>query len=132
MGTTPFVKTGRRVLILSIVGACSVSNSDSIATTVTTAAVPESTTTTAPDGSLDCLTSVSSVSIPEYPTDRVGEPTPRAAAERLAEFESRTGPLVEVEPLRFAILDQGRETAIIDVSAAPAGGYLAGPIRGCT
>ncbi|HUP17246.1 MAG TPA: hypothetical protein VM848_14495 [Acidimicrobiia bacterium] len=75
---------------------------------------------------------MSSISIPEYPTDLVGELTPRAAAERLAEFESRTGPLVEVEPLRFAIVDQGRETAIVDVFEAPAGGYLAGPIRGCT
>lgn len=126
------MKAGRWVLILSIIGACSGSGADSIATTVTATTASESTTTTAPDGSLDCLTSVSSISIPEYPTDLVGERTPQATTERLAEFESRTGPLVEIEPLRFAIVEQGRETAIIDVFDAPAGGYLAGPIRGCT
>jgi hypothetical protein len=119
------------VLILTIIGACSGTGADSTATIETVTTVLESTSTTEPDGTFDCLTSVSSISIPEYPTDLVGEPTPRAAAERLAEFDIRTGPLVEIEPLRFAIVEQGRETAIIDVLETPAGGYLAGPIRGC-
>jgi hypothetical protein len=115
------------VLLLSL-AACSGIGVDSSSTT---GSATPSTSTTEPDGSLDCLTTVSFISIPEYPTDLIGEPTPLAAAERYAAFEGRTEPLTEVGPLQFAIVDQGRETVIVEVFEAPAGGYLGGPIRGC-
>lgn len=125
------MRVGRLVLLLSL-GACSGNGAVSTsATTVSTTTVTGSTSTTDSDGLLDCLTTVSFISIPEYLNDTVGEPTPMAAAERYAAAEGRIGALVEVEPLRFAIIEEGRETVIVEVSEAPAGGYLGGPIRGC-
>ena len=126
------MKTGRWVLILSILGACSGSGSDSLATTATTTTVAESTTTTAPAGSHDCLTAVTVASISELLLEAVGDPTPRTAAERYAELAGQPGALVEIEPLWFAVIEDGREVVLIEVVEAPAGGYLGGVMRGCT
>lgn len=131
MGKHPSTRLSWWVLLLLLV-SCSGTGADSTsAPTASATSVPESTSTTDPDGSLDCLTTVSFISIPEYLKDAVGEPTPRAAAERYAAAEGRAGPLVEAEPMRFVIIEEGRETVIVEVSEAPAGGYLGGPIRGC-
>lgn len=128
----PLVKLiGSLVLVLSLLVACSEVGTDATSATSEPHVTTGPTTTTEPDGSLDCLTTVSYVSIPEYPADQIGELTRRGAAERYAAFEGHDGALTEVEPSRFAIIDQGRETVIIEVSEAPAGGYLGGPMRGC-
>ncbi len=131
----PSVRIGGLLPLLLLTVACSVSGAGSTSATielqVTTVPTVEATTTTDPDGSLDCPTTVSFIGIPEYPTDLIGEPTPRAAAERYAAFEGQQGVLIEIEALRFAIIEEGREVVIIEVSEVPAGGYLGGPIRGC-
>ena len=131
MGKHPSALVSRWVVLFLLASCFGTGAESTSATTVSTTTVTGSTSTTDPDGSLDCLTNVSFISIPEYFNDTVGEPTPLAAAERYAATEGRTGPLVEVEPRRFAIIEEGRETAIVEVFEAPAGGYLGGPIRGC-
>jgi hypothetical protein len=120
------------VPILSITVACSGTGADPTSTTADTAATLPTTSTTEPDGSLDCVTAITFASISELMLDAVGEPTPLAAAERYAEVAGQPGSLVETEPLTYSIVEEGREVVLIEVVEAPAGGYLGGVMRGCT